>query len=170
MSASIVNADGTKTPIKLKADNASVPGFSGIYFPGKYWYAALPFIWDNDGDIAAKDGGSWKGKLSSPGSLTGLQTVKTIMDKASGAPKDSDESKDYVAFCKNQVGMLMGPGWKVGQILDPKDGCPKLKNVIGAFALPGKSGSTAPAFLGGSNLAVSAKSKNQALALDLSRS
>ena len=153
--------------IKLKADNASVPGFSGIYFPGKYWYAALPFIWDNGGDIAAKDGGSWKGKLSSPGSLTGLQTVKTIMDKASGAPKDSDESKDYVAFCKNQVGMLMGPGWKVGQILDPKDGCPKLKNVVGAFALPGKSGSTAPAFLGGSNLAVSAKSKNQALALDL---
>ena len=78
--------------IKLKADNASVPGFSGIYFPGKYWYAALPFIWDNGGDIAAKDGGSWKGALSSPGSLTGLQTVKTIMDKASGAPKDSDES------------------------------------------------------------------------------
>ncbi len=153
--------------IKLKADNAAVAGFSGIYFPGKYWYAALPFIWDNGGDIAGKDGDTWKGRLSSPESIAGLQTVKTIMDKASGAPKDADESKDYIAFCKNQVGMLMGPGWKVGQILNDKDGCPKLKNVVGAFPLPGKSGSTAPAFLGGSNLAISAKSKNQALAFDL---
>ena len=154
--------------IKLKADNAATKGFSGIYFPGKYWYAALPFIWENGGDIASKDGDQWKGELASPGSIAGLQTVKTIMDQASGAPKDADESQDFVAFCANQVGMLMGPGWKVGQILDPKDGCPQLEAQIGAFALPGKTaGTTAPAFLGGSNLAISAKSKNQALAYDL---
>jgi len=157
-------ADG----VALKKANAGTPNFSGIYFPGKYWYAALPFIWDNGGDIAVKEGSGWQGKLSSPGSIAGLQQVKTIMDTASGAPKDTDEAKDFVAFCANQVGMLMGPGWKVGQILDPKDGCPKMKDSIGAFALPGKSaGSTAPAFLGGSNLAVSAKSKNAALAYDL---
>jgi N,N'-diacetylchitobiose transport system substrate-binding protein len=154
--------------IKLKQDNASVKGFSGIYFPGKYWYAALPFIWDNGGDIATKDGEEWKGELSSPGSVAGLQVVKQIMDQASGAPKDADETQDYVAFCANQVGMLMGPGWKIGQIIDPKDGCPQLESQIGAFALPGKTaGSTAPAFLGGSNLAISAKSENQALAYDL---
>jgi N,N'-diacetylchitobiose transport system substrate-binding protein len=154
--------------VKLKQANAATKGFSGIYFPGKYWYAALPFVWDNGGDIAVKDGGSWKGKLSSPESVAGLQTVKTIIDTASAAPKDADESKDYVAFCQNQVGMLMGPGWKVGQILDPKDGCPAMKGKIGAFALPGKTpGSTAPAFLGGSNLAISAKSKQPTLAYDL---
>jgi N,N'-diacetylchitobiose transport system substrate-binding protein len=154
--------------IKLKQDNAATKGFSGIYFPGKYWYAALPFIWENGGDIATKDGDQWKGELASPGSIAGLQTVKTIMDQASGAPKDADESQDFVAFCANQVGMLMGPGWKVGQILDPKTGCPQLESKIGAFALPGKTaGTTAPAFLGGSNLAISAKSKNQALAYDL---
>jgi N,N'-diacetylchitobiose transport system substrate-binding protein len=154
--------------IKLKQDNASVKGFSGIYFPGKYWYAALPFIWDNGGDIATKDGTEWKGELASPGSVAGLTTVKQIMDQASGAPKDADETQDFVAFCANQVGMLMGPGWKVGQILDEKDGCPALKDKIGAFALPGKTaGTTAPAFLGGSNLAISAKSENQELAYDL---
>jgi len=154
--------------IALKKANAAKQGFSGIYFPGKYWYAALPFIWDNGGDIATKDGAAWQGKLSSPGSIAGLQVVKTIMDSASGAPKDADESKDYVAFCAGQVAMLMGPGWKGGQILDPKDGCPAMKDKLGAFALPGKTaGTTAPAFLGGSNIAVSAKSKNSALAYDL---
>lgn len=154
--------------VKLKQANAATKDFSGIYFPGKYWYAALPFIWDNGGDIATKDGGTWTGKLSSAESVAGLTTVKTIIDTASAAPKDADESKDYVAFCKNQVGMLMGPGWKVGQILNTDDGCPAMKDKIGAFALPGKAaGTTAPAFLGGSNLAISAKSKHDALAYDL---
>ena len=154
--------------VKLKQQNAATKDFSGIYFPGKYWYAALPFIWDNGGDIATKDGGAWKGKLASPESVAGLTTVKTIMDTASAAPKDADESKDYIAFCKGQVGMLMGPGWKAGQILNKDDGCPAMKDKLGAFALPGKvAGSTAPAFLGGSNLAVSAKSKHAALAYDL---
>ena len=154
--------------IALKKANASVAGFSGIYLPGKYWYAALPFIWDNGGDIATRQGDKWQASLSSAGSVAGLQIVKKIMDEASAAPKDGDEQKDYVAFCAGQVGMLMGPGWKLGQITDPKDGCPAMKDKIGAFALPGKTaGTTAPAFLGGSNLAVSAKSKHADLAYDL---
>lgn len=154
--------------IKLKADNAKIKNFSGIYLPGKYWYAALPFIWDNGGDVATKDGDKWVGKLSSPESVAGLSTVKTIMDQASGAPKDADEAKDYIAFCAGQVGMLMGPGWKGGQIINPDDGCPKMEANIGSFALPGKTaGTTAPAFLGGSNLAIAAKSKNPELAYDL---
>src|SRR4030095_4377148 len=34
--------------------------FSAFYFPGKYWYAALPFVWDHGGDIATQDGGQWQ--------------------------------------------------------------------------------------------------------------
>ena len=154
--------------IKLKQDNAATPNFSGIYFPGKYWYAALPFIWQEGGDIAVQEDGEWKGMLASPGSVKGLETVKTIMDQASGAPKDGDEAKDYVAFCNGEVGMLMGPGWKIGQIVNEEDGCPEMADKIGAFALPGAdAGSTAPAFLGGSNLAISANSENPELAYDL---
>jgi N,N'-diacetylchitobiose transport system substrate-binding protein len=155
--------------IKLKQDNAKTAGFSGIYFPGKYWYASLPFIWANGGDIAVqKADGQWVGTLSSAGSQRGLRQVKTIFDQANGAPKDGDESKDYIAFCKNQVAMLPAPGWKVGQILNTKDGCPSMKSKIGVFALPGtKSGTTAPVFLGGSNIAISAKSAHKDLALDL---
>nr|WP_269810817.1 extracellular solute-binding protein [Kineosporia rhizophila] len=154
--------------IKLKQENAAEADFSGIYYPGKYWYAALPFIWDEGGDIAVKEGDAWVGKLSSPQSVAGLTTVKKIMDEASAAPKDADEAKDYLDFCKGKIGMLMGPGWKVGQILNEDDGCPKMEKNIGAFALPGKApGTTAPAFLGGSNLAISAKSANPELAYSL---
>lgn len=154
--------------IKLKADNAATPSFSGIYYPGKYWYAALPFIWEKGGDIAEKSGDEWEAKLSSPESVEGLELVKKIMDEASGAPKDGDETKDYIAFCNNEVAMLMGPGWKIGEITNEKDGCPDMADKIGAFALPGETaGKTAPAFLGGSVLAIPSKSKHQDLALDL---
>lgn len=152
----------------LTEDNADVADFSGIYFPGKYWYAALPFIWDAGGDIAVQEDGRWVGKLSSAESIAGLTTVKTIMDEASAAPVDSDESKDYLDFCKGRVGMLMGPGWKVGQIVNEDDGCPEMADHIGAFALPGaEEGTLAPAFLGGSNVAISARSQHPELAYSL---
>ena len=154
--------------IKLKADNAATPSFSGIYYPGKYWYAALPFIWEKGGDIAEKSGDQWEGTLSSAESVEGLEVVKKIMDEASGAPKDGDETKDYIAFCNNEVAMLMGPGWKIGEITNEKDGCPDMADKIGAFALPGETaGETAPAFLGGSVLAIPSNSQHQDLALDL---
>src|SRR4051812_5399648 len=58
--------------IKLKADNAAKKNFSGIYYPGKYWYAALLFVWDQGGDIATQENGKWVGKLASPESVAGL--------------------------------------------------------------------------------------------------
>ena len=60
--------------------------------------------------------------------------------------------------------MLMGPGWKIGQITG-EDGCPgKYDDVLGAFALPGTDTDVAPTFLGGSNVGVSTNSDNADLA------
>ncbi|HEY7626270.1 MAG TPA: extracellular solute-binding protein, partial [Ilumatobacteraceae bacterium] len=157
-------ADGEK----LKADNASTPNFSGMYLPGKNWFAALPFLWVNGGDIAVLDGDKWTGKLSSPESIKGLEQYQEFLSKTSGAPVDGDDSKDYIAFCNGEVGMMPAPGWKPGQIVNPDDGCPDMEANIGAFAHPGLTAdSTAPAFLGGSNLAISAKSAHPDLAYDL---
>ncbi|HZY08142.1 MAG TPA: extracellular solute-binding protein, partial [Ilumatobacteraceae bacterium] len=151
-----------------KADNASTPNFSGMYLPGKNWFAALPFIWVNGGDIAVQDGGSWKGVLDSDQSVQGLTEFQKFIEQTSGAPKDGDDSKDYLAFCNGEVGMMPAPGWKPGQIVNKDDGCPAMEANIGAFAMPGlTAGTTSPAFLGGSNLAVSAKSKNPELANEL---
>lgn len=153
---------------KLKADNASTPNFSGMYLPGKNWYAALPFIWVNGGDIATQDGGKWQGELASDGSVKGLTQFQDFVEQTSGAPKDGDDAKDYIAFCNGEVGMMPAPGWKPGQIINKDDGCPDMEANIGAFAMPGlTAGTTSPAFLGGSNLAISAKSKHADLALEL---
>ena len=153
---------------KLKADNASTANFSGMYLPGKNWFAALPFIWVQGGDIAVQDAGKWKGMLSSDKTVAGLTQFQTFIQQASSAPKDGDDSKDYIAFCHNEVGMMPAPGWKPGQIINKDDGCPAMESNIGAFAMPGlTAGTTSPAFLGGSNLAISAKSKNADLAMEL---
>ena len=155
--------------IALKQANAAVPNFSGIYLPGRNWHAALPFIWEAGGDIATRDGDEWVGQLSSAESIEGLEMVQRIINEASGAPKDGDDSQDHVAFCAGEVGMMPAPGWKIGQIMGEDQGCPaEMEGRIGAFALPGtRAGQTAPVFLGGSNLAISENSANPELALDL---
>jgi ABC-type glycerol-3-phosphate transport system substrate-binding protein len=151
---------------KLKADNAATPNFSGIYFPGRNWQAMLSFIWDAGGDIAVTENGEWVGELADDGSVAGLTTVQDIMQNANAAPADTDDAEDYLDFCNGEVGMLMGPGWKMGQITG-EDGCPgKYDAVLGAFALPGSDGGVAPSFLGGSNLGISSQSENQGLALE----
>ena len=153
---------------KLKADNAATAGFSGMYLPGKNWFAALPFIWVEGGDIAVQDGSTWKGALASDKSVAGLTEFQKFVQDTSGAPKDGDDSKDYIAFCNGEVGMMPAPGWKPGQIINKDDGCPAMEANIGAFAMPGlTAGTTSPAFLGGSNLAISAKSKSPDLANEL---
>src|SRR5438132_1369860 len=51
---------------KLMAAHSSDPNFSALYYPGKYWYAALPFVWDFGGDIATPSGGKWLRSLHPP--------------------------------------------------------------------------------------------------------
>ena len=124
----------------LKADNAATPNFSGIYLPGKNWYAVLSYIWDKGGDIATQEDGEWVGQLDSPESVAGLEYFKQVFDEANAAPADSDDAQDFTAFCNGEVGMMPAPGWKPGQIINPEDGCPDMEPNIGVFALPGIGG------------------------------
>jgi N,N'-diacetylchitobiose transport system substrate-binding protein len=151
----------------LQEDNADTPNFSGIYFPGRNWQAMLSFIWDAGGEIATQDDdGTWTGELDSEASVTGLETVQDIMQNANQAPADSDDRNDFTEFCNGEIGMLMGPGWKMGQILG-EDGCPDtMTGNVAAFPLPGSETDVAPSFLGGSNLGISANSSNVALAVE----
>jgi N,N'-diacetylchitobiose transport system substrate-binding protein len=154
--------------VALKEANASTPNFSGIYLPGKNWYAVLSYLWDKGGDIAVQEDGQWVGQLDSPESIAGLEYFKQVFDEANAAPADSDDAQDFTAFCNGEVGMMQAPGWKPGQIIDPVDGCPEMEPNIGVFALPGtEAGTTAPVFLGGSVLAIPTNSEHQELAYDL---
>ncbi len=150
---------------KLMAANSSDPNFSALYFPGKYWYAALPFIWDSGGDIATQSGGKWQGSLSSSGSQQGLTTLSKLVSSLSKADKTGDEAKQDAAFAQGHIAMIIANGWEVGVITDPKAGDPKLADKLGAFPIPSsKAGQTAPVFLGGSDLGVAKKSTHQNLA------
>jgi N,N'-diacetylchitobiose transport system substrate-binding protein len=150
---------------KLMAAHSSDPNFSALYFPGKYWYAALPFVWDFGGDIATQSGGKWQGSLNSSSSQQGLTTLSTLVSSLSRADKTGDEAKQDAAFAQGHVAMIIANGWEVGVILDPKAGNPALKDQLGAFPIPShNAGQSAPVFLGGSDLGVAAKSKHVDLA------
>ena len=150
---------------KLMDAHRSDPNFSALYFPGKYWYAALPFVWDFGGDIATQSGGKWSGALDSSSAQQGLTTLSNLVSKLSKADKTGDEAKQDQAFAQGHIAMIIANGWEVGVITDPKAGNPALKDQLGAFPIPSHtSGQTAPVFLGGSDLGVAARSKHQDLA------
>jgi N,N'-diacetylchitobiose transport system substrate-binding protein len=150
---------------KLMDANKADTNFSALYFPGKYWYAALPFVWDFGGDIATLSGSQWKGTLNSGASQQGLTTLNTMVGKLSRADKTGDEAKQDQAFVQGHIAQIIANGWEVGVITDPKSGDPTLKDKLGVFPIPSHTpGQTAPVFLGGSDLGVAAKSKNQDLA------
>ncbi len=138
---------------------------SGVYFPGKDWYNALPFIWANGGEIAVKDGDSWDSQLSSAASLKGLAQVQELMTKASVAPKDGDETDGWVPFRTEKSATYSAPSWAYGSIIADEDQKPTaVADTTGYFALPGVDGAAAPVFAGGSNIGIAAKSEHPDLA------
>ncbi|OLC27968.1 MAG: hypothetical protein AUG06_03215 [Actinobacteria bacterium 13_1_20CM_2_65_11] len=150
---------------KLMGKYGSDPNFSALYFPGKYWYAAAPFVWDFGGDIATQSGSKWQGAINSAQSQQGLTVLRNLVANLSRADKTGDELKQDQAFAQGHIAMIVANGWEVGVITDPKSGDPTLKDKLDAFPIPShNAGQTAPVFLGGSDLAIAAKSKQQALA------
>ena len=152
---------------KLKTIFSNVPNFSPLYFPGKYWYAAIPLIWDAGGEIATNEGGTWKGALESPASIQGLQRFQQLQNSLSTPASrgiDTNDPDQDTVIASEKAAMIIGGGWELGVI--EKDN-PKLQGKIGAFAFPSATpGQSAPVFLGGSDIAVAAGSANSALAVD----
>jgi N,N'-diacetylchitobiose transport system substrate-binding protein len=153
------------TAAKLaEVKGAPSTGYSAFYFPGKYWYGALPFIWTNGGDIAEQSGEEWKGLLNTADSQKGLTFLNNLVQNYSAAPKDGDETKNYNAFMEGNVGMVIDSWWAPGAIVKEK---PEMAADVGVFALPGNTADkTAPVFLGGSDLGVSEKCAEKGLAVD----
>jgi N,N'-diacetylchitobiose transport system substrate-binding protein len=145
------------------------PNYSAVYFPGRYWYAAMSFVYDYGGQIAKTKGGKWAGALDSKNAVAGLNAWKDIALKLSRANKTGDEAhpQQALVFAKGHVGSFIGNGWEWPYALDPKLGNPALKDSINAYPMPSHTkGQYMPTFLGGSNLGVPVTSKNKALASD----
>ncbi len=169
----------------------SLEKFSGFYLGGQDWRDGISWIFANGGDIAAFEGGEWKATLDSPESLKGLEQLQQIYRTASNAPNDakdanqyqflndSDQVKDEDGNVTDDLSLaaatIMAPGWahwSIGDLVEGEDGEPAREwndDVFGTFVLPGNDGKPAPVFAGGSNIAVSAKSKEPELAKELMR-
>jgi N,N'-diacetylchitobiose transport system substrate-binding protein len=160
-------ANGKK--LMTKYGGSKNPNYSAVYFPGRYWYAAMSFVYDFGGQIAATRNGKWVGTLDSKRSLAGLNAWKTAALTLSRANKSGDEAhpQQALVFAKGSVGQFIGNGWEWPYSLDPKLGNPALKDSINAFPMPSHTkGKYMPTFLGGSNLGVPITSKNKSLASD----
>ncbi|OJU45655.1 MAG: sugar transporter [Microbacterium sp. 69-7] len=143
----------------------ALPGVSGVYFPGKDWYNALPFIWENGGEVAVQKDGKWEAQMSSDASVKGIEQVQQLMTTASLAPKDGDETEAWVPFRTEKAATLSAPSWAYWSIVaDENKADTALTKTVGFYALPGKNGGAAQVFAGGSNIGISAKSAHPELA------
>jgi N,N'-diacetylchitobiose transport system substrate-binding protein len=158
-------ADGRKLMKKYGKDS----GYSAVYFPGKYWYFAMSFVYDYGGQIAVQKGGKWKATLNTPRAIAALNQVKKVFTQLSRASKTGDEAnpQQSLVFSKGKVGSFIGNGWEWPYALDAKLGNPALASSINAYPMPSHTkGKFMPTFLGGSDLAIPVTTKNQSLAAD----
>ncbi|MER5961097.1 extracellular solute-binding protein [Streptomyces sp. NPDC002057] len=150
----------------LKKLKASDPKSQPIYLPGQSWYVLAGFVWDEGGDLAVKDGDKWKGALGTPQAAAAINFYKELQS-FSTAPKDKDEatpqqSVDVVP--KGGVASWIGLGWEAGGAIAEIEKAGK-KADFGYFPIPGKTADKpGSVFFGGSNLAISERSKNKDLA------
>lgn len=143
-------ADGKKLMAKYGTDK----DFSALYLPGKYWYAAMSFVYDAGGAIATQTGGKWKGSLTSTAAISGLNRFKELSDTLSRADKSGTEASQWDVFNGGKVAMSYSNGWESCCIA-------KVGTDWAFFPMPSQnSGKASPAFLGGSNLAVPTYASN----------
>ncbi|MET9223219.1 sugar ABC transporter substrate-binding protein [Streptomyces sp. NPDC088197] len=162
---------GLKTPATwaeleqtVKTLKQKKPDMMPMPIAGASSYASAPFIWGAGGDFAKDSGGKWTGTLDSPQARAGLEfyTNLALKDDSSSVGASTWKETDLLdSFVKGKAAMVIQGNWtpKTAVATDPT-----LKDKIGAFPIPGKDGGIAPAFLGGSNLAVLKTSKNPDLA------
>jgi N,N'-diacetylchitobiose transport system substrate-binding protein len=162
---------------KLQSTHASDPKFSAFYMPGKYWYAAMAWVYGAGGAIATKGSdGKWAGTLESSAAEQGLQKWVDLAKTYSKGDPTKDENDQDAVFSQGTSGMLYGNAWEVGAVQqvhkDPNDPNSamvdtKVKDKVAAVPLPGlTAGQGMPTFLGGSVLGVAQKSSKKDLAAE----
>lgn len=166
-----------------------IPNFSGFFLGGQDWRDGISWIFANGGDIAKKQGSKWVATLESDNSLKGLQQLQDLYKNASKAPNDAKDSNQYIYLNDtdqtvdangNKTGdtslaaaTIMAPGWahwSIGDLSKDKTGkAVRTWNdaTFGTFVLPGNNGKPAPVFAGGSNIGISAKTKEPGLSKTL---
>ncbi|WP_431030677.1 extracellular solute-binding protein [Plantibacter sp. RU18] len=195
----IWDAAGLTVPTTLDEFNDDVAVLktssqSGFYLGGEDWRNGVSWIFANGGELATKDGDTWKSSLSDAKTVKGLEQFQQVFSDASNAPVTEKDSTPWVNINNDRDGAapeaatMIAPGWAhwsvgdftgdkvddAGQVVLDANGAPVETRTwndatFGVFPLPGNDGKPAPVFAGGSNLAISKTSTKQAGAKELLR-
>ncbi|MFV0406040.1 MAG: extracellular solute-binding protein [Propioniciclava sp.] len=150
---------------KIAAANTAAD-FSPMYLPGQLWYGGMQFVWDAGGDIAMNEDGTWKGTLSSPESIKGLEAFRDFQNKYSteASRTVNTNSPDQDAILANgQTSAILSTASHLNKVIDQS--ADLTAEDLGTFPFPGATGESQPVMLGGSVWGVAQKSDNQELAL-----
>jgi ABC-type glycerol-3-phosphate transport system substrate-binding protein len=159
-----------------KALMAAYPGTYGLGAPSNYTNAIVSFIWGAGGQVAVEKSGKWVAELNSPQSEAGIQfyadlyltqkvsPAKYIGQTELGAPGATSGGSDE-DFAKGTLDMYVDGPWAESSLTAVSAAN---KSQWASFPIPSESGpNPAPAFAGGSDLGVWAKSKYKTAAWDL---
>ncbi|MFE2350475.1 extracellular solute-binding protein [Kitasatospora cineracea] len=153
---------------KVQSKFKGTTNYSSLYLPGPYWYAAMSYVMAYGGSIAKFDQtGNWHGTLHDAKSQQGLQHFVELVKKynKSGDYK-VNEAEQANVLGHEKAGLIYANGWELGTAIAPITGTPALKDSLRLAAMPGPGGKPLPSFIGGSDLAVTAKSQSAKIATD----
>lgn len=145
------------------AIRAARPDLHGISVGGKYHYAMLPFLWAAGGEIAVREGGTWRAAVDTPQARRGIAAFADLI--AGGAcPReqcaDLTGSQSVQAFASGAAAMTVGGDFNRAAVDAGAAG-----GEYAVVPLPGETeGSIAPAFAGGNLLGVLKSSERATLA------
>ena len=155
---------------------AKYPGTYGLGAPRDYTNAIVSFIWGAGGQVAVQKGGKWVAELNTPQSEAGIKFYsdlllsdhvspsKYIGETELGAPGATSGGSDE-DFAKGTLDMYIDGPWAQSSLEAVST---KYQSQWASFPIPSENGpNPAPAFAGGSDLGVWAKSPNKTAAWDL---
>ncbi len=182
----VYQAAGVEVPTTLgqlteAASALRTDALSGFYLGGEDWRNGISWIFAHGGELAVRAGDEWVSSLSDPKTIKGLEALQELYTTASNAPVTEADSTPWVNIntqpeaAAPEAATIIAPGWahwSIGDLApDPADASKTVAtwndDVFGVYPLPGVDGGVAPVFAGGSNIAISAASKNQAGAREL---
>jgi len=152
------------------------PGTYGLGAPSNYTNAIVSFIWGAGGQVAVQNNGQWTAELTSPQSEAGIKfyadllltqhvsPAKYVGQTELGAPGATSGGSNQ-DFAKGTLGMYIDGPWAKASLTAVSK---QHEAQWASFPIPSQNGpNPAPAFAGGSDLGVWAKSPNSAAAWDL---
>jgi len=157
---------------------AKYPGTYGLGAPSDYTNAIVSFIWGAGGQVALQKGGKWVAELNTPQAEAGIKFYadllltehvspsKYIGETELGAPGATSGGSDE-DFAKGTLDMYVDGPWAESSLEAVST---KYQSDWASFPIPSENGpNPAPAFAGGSDLGVWAKSPSKTASWDLIR-